>query len=795
MPTNENLYGQWPRCGEIDIMEVLGDATKTAYGTIHYGNPHSESQGKHTLENGDYSEEFHTFTCEWEPGVIKWYVDGTLFHTEDSWYTRTVGQGEVTYPAPFDQPFYMILNLAVGGNWPGNPDETTQDQPFVIDYVRAYQKDSYDDNVEKPIKEVILRDPDANGNYINNGNFAVEEDLTDSVDWQFLLAKEGEGKASIADNKLKIETTKVGTEDYAVQLVQANLPMQKGGIYRLSFDAYADAARTMKVDVSAPDRSYQRYLADTVVNLGTEKQTYTYEFTMTDENDANGRLEYNLGKTSSKATVYISNVKVEKIGQKDMDDEDKKTILRDGNHVYNGGFQEGDNRLGFWEYTIKSNANLYVTNDNTVRRLKVNVKNAKRLSDVVLKQSDLAFAPNKQYAVSFDAEVEEDKKIEVVIAGVKRVVELKKGDHTYDWSMTTGDELTNKDIEFHLGSKGVLYLDNVRVVEDSLIKNGDFSADFAGYEVYADSATDVDYVVDSQREDNAASITIRNTGDQDWQIQLKQNNVKLEEGQWYHLKLDAKSDLDRKLMFAIQRDGSKDDNWIPYSGQKVVSLTKDYQTFDLKFQMTEETDLRSILSISMGAVEGKQITERHTICIDNISLEKIDEPAEGEENGDLIKNGDFSAGFEGYAPYVFTAQNVEYKVDSEKEDSAASFTIKNTGDAAWQIQLKQNDVKLEEGQWYHLKLDAKSTLDRKLMFAIQRDGSKDDNWDPYSGEKIVDLTKDYKTFDVKFQMTKATDLHSILSISMGAVADQPIDQEHTICIDNISLEKIEAPQK
>ena len=68
MPANENLYGQWPRCGEIDIMEVLGNDTKTSYGTIHYGNPHSESQGKHTLEKGNFSDEYHIFSAEWEPG-------------------------------------------------------------------------------------------------------------------------------------------------------------------------------------------------------------------------------------------------------------------------------------------------------------------------------------------------------------------------------------------------------------------------------------------------------------------------------------------------------------------------------------------------------------------------------------------------------------------------------------------------------------------------------------------------------------------------------------------------------
>lgn len=75
----------------------------------------------------------------------------------------------------------------------------------------------------------------------------------------------------------------------------------------------------MKVDVSAPDRSYKRYLNDTVVDLTTEKQTYTYTYTMTDKPDANARLEFNFGATDSTATVYITNVSIKKTAQKEID--------------------------------------------------------------------------------------------------------------------------------------------------------------------------------------------------------------------------------------------------------------------------------------------------------------------------------------------------------------------------------------------------------------------------------------------------------------------------------------------
>ena len=335
MPTNENLYGQWPRCGEIDIMEVLGNDTDKSYGTIHYGNPHSESQGSYQLTAGSFSEEYHNFAVEWEPGRISWYVDGCLIHTENDWYSATEGQGEITYPAPFDQPFYLILNLAVGGNWPGNPDETTDiaSAALYVDYVKVYQKDSYSEDVVKPEKTVVLRDPDAEGNYIINGNFAVPESLSDQQDWTFLTALGGEAQAEISGHELHIITSSEGTVDYSVQLVQPNLPLKEGGVYQVTFDASANAPRTMKVDISAPDRSYQRYMEDTVVQLTPEVQTYTYTFTMTADDDANGRLEFNLGAAGSTAGVSLRNVSLKKIGQNDPGKE-KKVVLADGNYVY-----------------------------------------------------------------------------------------------------------------------------------------------------------------------------------------------------------------------------------------------------------------------------------------------------------------------------------------------------------------------------------------------------------------------------------------------------------------------------
>lgn len=137
LPTSR-AYGGWPRSGEIDVMELLGHEPNKVYGTLHY----TDAQGNHrytgtnyTLPSGTFTSDFHTFTLEWEANAFRWYVDGRLYQTQTQW------TGVAPYPAPFDQEFHLLLNLAVGGNWPGNPNANTVfPQRMVVDYVRVFKK-------------------------------------------------------------------------------------------------------------------------------------------------------------------------------------------------------------------------------------------------------------------------------------------------------------------------------------------------------------------------------------------------------------------------------------------------------------------------------------------------------------------------------------------------------------------------------------------------------------------------------------------------------------------------------
>jgi beta-glucanase (GH16 family) len=129
---------RWPACGEIDIMENIGREPTIVHGTVH-GPGYSGGQsigGSFTSPSGrPFADDFHVFTIEWEPQAIRWYVDGTLYQT------RTPADLPGGARWVFDHPFFLILNVAVGGNWPGSPDGTTTfPQEMLIDWVRVYRR-------------------------------------------------------------------------------------------------------------------------------------------------------------------------------------------------------------------------------------------------------------------------------------------------------------------------------------------------------------------------------------------------------------------------------------------------------------------------------------------------------------------------------------------------------------------------------------------------------------------------------------------------------------------------------
>ncbi len=129
----------WPACGEIDIMELLGHESHVIHGTAHWGNQgdgFSQFTGNaYGLPGGArFEDEFHVFSIVWENNSIEWYLDDQLYHSINA---STVGN----FDYPFNRPFFFIFNIAVGGNWPGYPDASTQfPQRMFVDYIRVFQK-------------------------------------------------------------------------------------------------------------------------------------------------------------------------------------------------------------------------------------------------------------------------------------------------------------------------------------------------------------------------------------------------------------------------------------------------------------------------------------------------------------------------------------------------------------------------------------------------------------------------------------------------------------------------------
>jgi beta-glucanase (GH16 family) len=130
----------WPTCGEIDIMENIGKEPALVHGTIH-GPGYSGEHGigaPYALPSGQaFADDFHVYAVEWEPNTIRFYVDDHLYTT------RTPADLPKGAKWVYDHPFFLLLNVAVGGGWPGNPDSTSVfPQTMLVDYVRVYERAS-----------------------------------------------------------------------------------------------------------------------------------------------------------------------------------------------------------------------------------------------------------------------------------------------------------------------------------------------------------------------------------------------------------------------------------------------------------------------------------------------------------------------------------------------------------------------------------------------------------------------------------------------------------------------------
>ncbi len=839
MPTDETYYGQWPKCGEIDIMEVMGQTPNTTYGTIHYGKNadiQGQKQGTATIEDGkylkakgdkataydglyeapngkSYTDEFHTYAVEWEPDHISWYVDGIKFYETNDWYSGVVNGPDYTYPAPFDQPFYMILNLAIGGDWVKDPDENTvygEQSALVVENVKVSQKsaeyyEAKEEAAEKPVSDVPVREPDQNGNYVVNGNFATAIDP--SKDWDMNITEDcGATTYEVKNNAITINPSAVGSQNYSVQLKQPGVPLVRGVEYELTFEASAAEARSIIVDVEGPDVNWLRYLEDTTVNLTTEKKPYSLTFTMGAAADNNACVEFNLGNQNSTAAVTISNVCLKKIGGTEISEDDVRGVRADGNYIYNGTFSEGEKRLGYWEIEEKDKEAVSVTNKNNIRKLKVVApEGTSDENPLVIKQSKVALMSGRaKYAFSIKVGKENAD------AADQFTFTISGNNASYKQSMPVTE---NSDLEqgvrfefdgtgsevftMLFASPGTYYVDDIMLCEDKLIKNGSFKSGMSGFEVYRHSDASATYVVDEMNEENAFSVTIDDTGIDAYYVQLIQDNVPLEKDHCYKLTLKAKSNMERNINIKMCRNGNyHSGDWSPYHTPLKAALTSDYQTFTTYFKMNDTSDERARFDVEFGKVDGR-ITQQHTVCIDDIALVEIDESEMPQEDPivpapygvNLLTNASFeNNSTEGWTCYgnddttiTVSENSVTFEIGSLVTDA--------TEDA---VVLEQTGLTLEAGETYKLTFMASSSVNRTINTVVQN--GKNWTWYGGSGETALTSTLQPFSFTINPVEENVKDVVKV-AFKLGSVTTWPgpvcsPTPGSTIVIKDIKFEKV-----
>ncbi len=376
LPQSNDIYGNWPVSGEIDIMETCGafknEKDNIACGTLHWGVPSHTYKGSGYVDLFSPYTYFHTYAIDWKPGEITWYYDGVAINTLSTWESAISGaSSSLGFDAPFDMPFHMLLNLAVdSGQFGGGVNAAAfhDDINMYVDYVRVYQKsDGYADSVTREasgagnenwadlagINQITEIKADNIETCVGGGmdDAAAEMDKwylsyqNDATDAKIAPYKDADGK-----DWAKVTVNSSGANDYSVQLI-GHYNAKKGYVYKVSFDAYGTGSILGK-DVNSCSKEWKgwsSYGIQTFMLTDTPSR-YSYVFQQTEDFDK-CRIEFNLGSRGS-GDVYISNVKVEIVDPGEIGSSDGPRLpLANGNIIYNGSFDQGDLHLGFWNAT------------------------------------------------------------------------------------------------------------------------------------------------------------------------------------------------------------------------------------------------------------------------------------------------------------------------------------------------------------------------------------------------------------------------------------------------------------
>ena len=640
LPQSTEIYGGWPVSGEIDIMETCGafanGSNAQACGTLHWGGPEHVYKGSGYVDlSSDYTY-FHTYAVDWEPGKMTWYYDGKPINTLTNWKSAFSGASDaLSFDAPFDQPFYMLLNLAVdSGQFGGNVNKAAfqDDINMYVDYVRVYQRqEGYVDSVVRTASDGIQDDwadyagqnqitdiadnivtdvPDGNVNGVETSGdgadpskwyLAYQADATDATAETY---KDAAGK-----NWAKVGVNSQGGQDYSVQLI-GHYNAKAGYVYKVSFDAYADGAIVGKT-VNCDSKEWKGWSTYGIQSFELKDTATPYSFVFEQTEDfENCRIEFNLGAQAS-GNVYIGNVKVEIVDPSLISREEDRKPLADGNLIYNGTFDQGDYHIGYWSVTegTKISVPRYTTEKLTDTDVSVvdvasktnyeaiadGVKYYERRAQITAEagkaatvcQTDLIM-PADSYALDFDLYSEKDTTVTASIYSVKVTGEEKvldkqilttsaaykaeKGVNHYSWAFDTTEKLDNAALVLSFGDGASVQLDNVALIGASLAEKVDPTPMTPETTTWASDNQDGSAAVSGANGSYTATVTSGN-GTAWYAPQIISNDYSLAGGKSYTLSFKYKLDGESNNTFEyiVQENGG---SWTVYVPVTEVSYDK-----------------------------------------------------------------------------------------------------------------------------------------------------------------------------------------------------------------------------
>lgn len=701
LPADTTIYGTWAASGELDIMEARGRVPDKVGGTIHYGSqwPNNTYYGKEmTFDTATDISGYHLYSVEWEPGKITWLVDNVpYFSTSNFWSKDSASSENYAYGAPFDVPFYLVFNLAVGGTFDGeaNLENASFPAAMEVDYVRVYKKSeeyyqTLENNLTAPeagkdttsFNKKEYKSTGVNGDYVKDTAFTtlktVKEVVPTDSNWQFFVGDFG-GKATVTKDTIegttyaKASITEGGSFNYAVQLIK-HIPVAEGYTYEVSFDAKASSNRDFLLKPSGDaDNGWTGYGTSSTVSLTTAMSHYTHQFTMDKASDPTARLEIDLGLATG--DVWIGNVVVKQVEPQkvDVSDNFKNPDQNGGNHIYNGSFDQGEGRLAFWhsEKATVEAPNVINPEFDSITGNKGDYSHRASVtaddSDARIYQNGIWLQQSDIYKFNLNLSSEKATKVTAMLSNkdgskiyMKQTFDIAgngaRKDYFANFAMPKG--VTDKEAVFALVFKkgSTVSVDNIKLIRTT---NNNVVVDYSDLvlePIKTDSTGWVNNLNNGGNVTDAANengtITSQTVTDQLNYMSMLYVPVDVKKGTTYHLSFQAKSEFANAVMVNIQEDNT----WAVTLEEKLTLKGDEWQQFNftLNSSLTNDGTNKIFLKFLLSGPE----VQPGSFMVKDVSLvAEVQEGAKDAPVDTIVSKGDPVLG----SDYTITLKDGEYK--------------------------------------------------------------------------------------------------------------------------------------